>query len=162
MVVEQKICLKCKKEKDLSYYSKNKAKKDGLNIYCRDCISEQNKKRYLENPGQAKELAKLYRKEHKNDPIFNKRKKRNQEKWLKSKAYYEYTKKYRAEHREERNKAKREYTKRVRKENPAQLLLEYTKRRARERNMQHNLVIEDILVPAKCPILDIPLFPRCL
>lgn len=39
-----KKCISCKKEKDLSNFSKSKNNKDGLKTYCKICASEQNKK----------------------------------------------------------------------------------------------------------------------
>lgn len=39
-----KKCISCKKEKDLSNFSKSKNNKDGLKTYCKKCASEQNKK----------------------------------------------------------------------------------------------------------------------
>lgn len=35
-----KICYKCNKEKDESTFCMNRSKKDGLDIYCKDCIKE--------------------------------------------------------------------------------------------------------------------------
>ena len=44
-----KICTKCKKEKDLEEFNKNKTKKDGYNNICRICSSERSKQYYTEN-----------------------------------------------------------------------------------------------------------------
>ena len=38
-----KTCQKCKKEKSLSDYNRNKTKKDGHNGICKDCQNEVNK-----------------------------------------------------------------------------------------------------------------------
>ena len=35
--MEKKICLKCKKEVDLTNYSMNRSTKDGLEHWCKDC-----------------------------------------------------------------------------------------------------------------------------
>ena len=44
--METKQCLKCNENKFLNQFNKNKAKKDGLDIYCKDCIKEKAKKYY--------------------------------------------------------------------------------------------------------------------
>lgn len=36
-----KICIKCKKEKDVSEFGKDRHKSDGLNIYCKICANKQ-------------------------------------------------------------------------------------------------------------------------
>jgi len=63
MPLHIKTCLKCKEDKQLSMFSKNASKKDGLNIYCKDCLKIQ-KAKYRSNPKyKAKELeySKQYR-----------------------------------------------------------------------------------------------------
>jgi superfamily II helicase len=49
--METKVCRKCKEEKPLSEFNKNKGKKDGLHCWCRDCvksyIKEYNKEKWL-------------------------------------------------------------------------------------------------------------------
>lgn len=44
-----KICINCKIEKSIIEYSKDKQRKDKLNIYCKICKSEKNKKEYQRN-----------------------------------------------------------------------------------------------------------------
>lgn len=47
--METKICSKCKKEKPVSEFGKNKAKKDGLQAECKECKSAYNKLHYQKN-----------------------------------------------------------------------------------------------------------------
>jgi hypothetical protein len=47
--METKICTKCKFEKQLNDFNKNKTRKDGLNNICRVCSNERSKKYYTEN-----------------------------------------------------------------------------------------------------------------
>lgn len=47
--METKICSKCKKEKPISEFGKNKAKKDGLQTECKECKSAYNKLHYQKN-----------------------------------------------------------------------------------------------------------------
>jgi hypothetical protein len=51
-----KICLKCNIEKDLSYFSNNKTKKDGKCVYCRSCYATINKKWRQENKDADKKI----------------------------------------------------------------------------------------------------------
>ncbi len=44
-----KICIKCKIPKELKEFNKNKRKKDGLEVYCKECVREKSKQYYLEN-----------------------------------------------------------------------------------------------------------------
>ena len=51
---EMKTCPKCKKEKDESCFHKNKIKKDGLTVYCKECIRIKNNNHNLLNKEQIK------------------------------------------------------------------------------------------------------------
>ncbi len=44
-----KVCTKCKKEKDISCFAKDKTKKDGLRPSCKLCASVDNKQYYIKN-----------------------------------------------------------------------------------------------------------------
>lgn len=44
-----KICNKCKCEKDISEFSKNKARPDGLNNWCKVCMRKNSRKYYKTN-----------------------------------------------------------------------------------------------------------------
>ena len=44
-----KICGKCRQEKDLSEFSKNSGRKDGLSGYCKPCMKISRRKHYDEN-----------------------------------------------------------------------------------------------------------------
>lgn len=46
-----KVCLLCKQRKDISYFSKDKKRKDGFYVYCKQCVSRlypETKKLYQE------------------------------------------------------------------------------------------------------------------
>jgi hypothetical protein len=47
--IELKRCTKCREYKPLTEYIKSKANKDGLNIYCNDCLKEKKKAEYEKN-----------------------------------------------------------------------------------------------------------------
>lgn len=52
-----KKCSKCQKSKPLSEFAKNKSKKDGLSVNCRECKSAYNKAHYSGNKGYYVEKA---------------------------------------------------------------------------------------------------------
>lgn len=50
MTINVKVCTgKCKKEKPLLEFNKNKSKKDGLNSICRDCSKNRSRQYYSDN-----------------------------------------------------------------------------------------------------------------
>ncbi len=52
-----KTCSKCKTEKPLVEFTKNKAKKDGHNGYCKKCQAKYLKEHYQKNPAYYKKKA---------------------------------------------------------------------------------------------------------
>jgi len=62
-----KYCKGCEKEKEINEFGKDKNKKDGLNFYCKLCISERNKKQKIDSPEKIKRWAKKYREIHKDE-----------------------------------------------------------------------------------------------
>ncbi len=74
-VLRNKKCAKCKMEKPISNFHRNKNRKDGLKPYCKECIADYyNEKKdeikiykdnwYIENREHLLEKAKLYQKEN--------------------------------------------------------------------------------------------------
>lgn len=55
--MESKICIKCNEEKELSLFSKDKNRKDGLQPYCKDCDRAYRKS----NRKQILDKASIYR-----------------------------------------------------------------------------------------------------
>lgn len=52
-----KICSRCKKEKELKFFNKNKTKEDGYQTFCKSCQSEYQKVYYvLDRKGQLKRV----------------------------------------------------------------------------------------------------------
>jgi hypothetical protein len=49
-----KTCSKCKIEKELDEFNKNKSRNDGLDIYCKKCRSQSNKQYCLDNKNYQK------------------------------------------------------------------------------------------------------------
>jgi len=91
--METKICSKCKIEKTINKFYKNKNLKDGLSSWCKECKGKAGKEYYKKNRDEILEYQKKYPKEH-NEAITKKRK--------------EYQKEYHKRHIEKRNKRARE------------------------------------------------------
>ena len=76
-----KECITCKETKELTEFSKNKNRKDGLQYRCKSCNKEYNKQHYLTNPDYRKqnyldniESYKQYNKQYrlsKNDGFYS-------------------------------------------------------------------------------------------
>jgi hypothetical protein len=49
-----KICSRCKTKKDLTQFYKEKSRKDGYGMYCKECEKEYKKQYYLNNKEQFK------------------------------------------------------------------------------------------------------------
>jgi hypothetical protein len=60
-----KKCSKCKIEKDLTEFSKDRTRKDGLRCQCKSCVKEYYKEYNKENKEYEKERWKKYYKENK-------------------------------------------------------------------------------------------------
>ena len=144
-----KTCTKCKIEKEFSEFYKDKKGKDGLHTQCKPC-----------NDGQKK----IYRLTHKRErSTYEKNQNLLNPEWKKKKA--EFNAKYYKKLKETDSivlKNMREFSKNFnkvyRKDNPTYFLLKAAKSRAKKQNLPFNLELEDIIIPAYCPILEIELF----
>lgn len=144
-----KICTCCGKEKSLSeFYRDRRVKKDGLTAQCKECLDD--KKR-------------IYRQTHKQQRSEYERNRRiTDSEWRKTTS--ERNKRYfiklkeeggtRLEHHKERVKAE---NKKLRTEDPRYQLWHRARTRAREKNLEFNINLEDIYLPEICPILNIPI-----
>ena len=63
-----KICIKCKQEKSLASFYKDKNKKDGLQTYCKECCSGYAKQDYVRNRNRRLQKAKYNRDKEKLAP----------------------------------------------------------------------------------------------
>lgn len=55
-----KICSKCGKELPLECFSKNKTKKDGLQVYCKECDKQHSKQYFTEHKLEKATYVKQY------------------------------------------------------------------------------------------------------
>jgi superfamily II helicase len=56
-----KTCSKCKQEKDISQFNKNKRNKDGFQYFCKKCKLEQDRKYYVTEKFHLKNLKQRMR-----------------------------------------------------------------------------------------------------
>jgi len=89
-IEELKKCPRCEIDKDISCFYKNVQRKDGLDLYCKDCIKKKQAKYYLKNTKKERDRKKKY--------IEN-----NREKHLK------YHRQYREDNKDAINEGRKKY-----------------------------------------------------
>ena len=98
-----KTCSKCKIEKELTEFNKNKTKKDGLHNLCKSCVKEYNKEYYKENKDIIIKQVREYRAKNKSKSKEIKKKYYKKNKEQISKKRKEWYEKNRKEIRQRRN-----------------------------------------------------------
>lgn len=103
--MSEKECIRCNQIKDISEFGKNKKKKDGLQVYCKECRRQEGKKYYYEQGGKEKvqerqktdeykknrsEYIKEYSQTEQGKEVI----KRGRDKWLNSEKGQDYNKEY--------------------------------------------------------------------
>jgi hypothetical protein len=81
--------------------------------------------------------------------------KRRQEYLRNRDKYLEQNRIWRENNRDHKNKISREYYYKDKDENVEKYLLKYAKLRAKQKNLPFDLELEDIVIPDKCPIMDV-------
>lgn len=61
-MMQTKKCCKCKSEKDLCEFNRNKSRKDGCSGYCKQCNDEYQKQHYLQNKTDYQDNKRSFRK----------------------------------------------------------------------------------------------------
>jgi len=91
-------CVKCRKEKERDFFSLNNKKRNGLQSYCRQCVSENVIKWNRENPARRKELMKRWLEKNLHQKRIKdrerQRKRRAQNPGLKTAEFSKYREKY--------------------------------------------------------------------
>lgn len=59
-----KVCCRCKVEKTLNEFSKNKSRKEGFSLQCKICVGEYQSKWYIKNLEKVKEKCLKWQKEN--------------------------------------------------------------------------------------------------
>lgn len=136
--IKTKICSKCKLEKNVNEFTKDKYNQDGYDIRCRMCKTFLRKKWDIDYRKNNREIIFLKNKEYKENNreiVLEQRKK-------------SYLKNF--------FKIKKRIAKK-KQEKPEYFLYYSAKYRAKKYNIPFNLKISDIKIPLFCPILGIPL-----
>lgn len=155
-----KVCTRCKIAKTLEYFHKTKKNKDGLKHICKDCSKivdkeyrEKNKEKLKKSREENKEQRILWKKDwdEKNKEHV---KQYNKEYVTKNKdAYSKRANDFYHKNKERIKKRRKE----IRLQNPELSILKRALRRSKELSLTFDITIDDILIPAKCPILGIEL-----
>ena len=150
-----KECYKCKLKKELQYFGKDKSKKDGLLIYCKQCSLSKHRRWRAKNKEKTLTYAKNYRERNKSNPEYKKKKTAH------DKAYREKNREkiklQQLETRSERLAKRRKRNRDLRVRHPEIFLIESSKARAKKKNLEHTLTTKDIKIPDTCPVLGIPI-----
>ncbi len=169
--METKICKVCGRELTLDHFSKSKAFKDGYQSTCKEC----QKKKKLKKEGistdnfimEGTRVCPVCGKELPISEFGLDRRSPDGRRWLcrncdelhkninqgKDKNYFRKLRlKVDPEYRAEINAQKRKST----YNNHASVLLSNAKRRAEQNGWNFNLELKDIVIPDKCPILEVP------
>lgn len=171
-----KICTNCNIEKDESGFYFRKIT-NNYTLRCKECIlksqkeycinnkekiNERNRQYYKNNKEEINKKNKQYRDDNKE---FLKEKqsqyrKNNKEEVKKSKKKYyennkEEIKRDKRQERKENGEEVRERDKRYRTKNFKKQMFKRARQRAKENSLEFNITVDDIIVPEKCPILNI-------
>lgn len=106
-----KICSKCNIEKLLTEFNKNKSKVDGYHVWCKQCVSNNNKKLYKDDKEikkvksnnyyyDNKEIISTKLKKYRSKPEIKQRQNKYIKKWVKENNdyYKEYQNKYKKQY----------------------------------------------------------------
>jgi len=85
-----KNCKRCNIEKEIVSFCKNQSKKDGLEIYCRECNKEYKKEHYIKNKKIISEKHKIYYLENKKTIIEKVKEYSGENKEYKQKYFKDY------------------------------------------------------------------------
>jgi len=125
-----KMCSRCKQEKQLYEFAVSNANNDGLQYKCRSCRHEI----YLLNKEKCNAQSKEY---------YRRNKARIQVK----------QREWSAKNRDRHNELHRNWY----ELNPEERMLQGAKKRARKEGVLFDLKREDIVIPERCPLLNVPL-----
>jgi hypothetical protein len=122
-----KTCSKCNIEKPLNEFNKNKSKADGYHVWCKQCVSNNNKKLYNSNSEIIKQKINNYYYENK-VTISTKLKEYRNKPEIKQKQK-EYIKQWVKDNNEHYKQYQNEYKKQYYKDNPHALVCLNIKKR---------------------------------
>lgn len=174
-----KICRTCKQEKEITEFKRNSMYKDGFETQCKQCQKDKKLSKLEENKNNIPEfkicrvcneekhilefgINRTYKDGYDTQcKICRNKKAAIQRDKHREKSNKKYVEKYHSDldfkqHRLDTSKKVREKLKR---EHPEKIMLYSAKQRAKEKGWEFNLEESDIIIPDKCPILEIDLLP---
>ncbi len=80
--IKEKRCNKCKEIKLINNFTNFAASLDGYSFYCKECIKNHNRRKYLENPDLYKKRSMDWQKNNKNK--YNEIRRKSKKKFLKA------------------------------------------------------------------------------
>ena len=122
-----KICNKCNISKPLVEFNKNKSKVDGYHVWCKKCISNNNKKLYIKNEERIKDNTNKYYHENKNIVLSKQKTHRNKPEIKAKQAGY--IKEWVNQNKSHYKQYQKQYKKQYYRDNPHVLICSNIKRR---------------------------------
>ena len=106
-----KFCNKCKSEKEVTSFHKDKTKIDGYKNSCKECQRNYSSKFYVDNRERINNYAKEYYYKHSNDERYKESRKKYMDNWIDKNNEYKkaYNKKYNFENKEKIRENKKVY-----------------------------------------------------
>ena len=147
--MEKRICTHCKEEKEFSGFFKDKKGKYGIGACCKICTHQKHIK--------YRQTHKKERNEYENNqnlisPLWRKKKA------IRSAQYYTKLKETDSVVLIAIRERSKIFLRSLKKDNPAYFIWKAAKHRALVNNIPFNILLEDIVIPEYCPILEIKLF----
>lgn len=140
-------CIYAGIEQDIENFNKDSRRKNGRRDYCKDCHSVMYKKYYIKNQEEIDAKNKIRAKQQKI---------KNPEKYAEDRR--KYSKKF--ELTEPRKKYKSHYNRNMKYSsvnNYVKYLWRQAKIRSKEKKMEFNIELSDIIIPIFCPVLGLKL-----
>lgn len=167
-LIETKICFRCKLGKSIEEFYVDKQSKCGQSSYCKECQIEYKKKKWGDDPNGVKRKEYLTT-EKKNNTLELKT--CSKCKSIKSFNHFYKSKLtetgfscwckdcdvIRKTYGQGKLNAKKS-TLKYNSRHPEIIMLKGARQRAIKMNLSYSINLDDIVIPEKCPVLDIPLF----
>jgi hypothetical protein len=149
---ETKVCSKCNLEKSLSdfYFRMDRNK---YTEACKSCVRHDNRVRHWKNRDTYNKARKQYRQnnlDHVKEIDQKSRKKNRENRKLRQNEKYWSDDEYRQNHIK--------YNRVYYRQNLQRSMFAKASKRAKEKSIEFNITIDDIVIPDVCPVLGIPIF----
>ena len=155
---KDKQCKTCKETKLLSEFHKDKSRKDGIQVYCKECVHKHHKKYYQSAHG--KEITRRWQEENKEKMRGYFRKYESKPETIEKRRLRQSKPEYKEKRRlyENSRGIQRRHNYKHDLEYRAKCLVKDSLKRAKKKGLEHNITYKDILpFPETCPVLGTPL-----